>query len=182
VKGPHALERRERTRVEAAPAPVRVQVPAALERPRPQVLATGGVRLGELELSPTEAAELLIALERHRHPKAWRDLEAWIDHWFRLAVPVRVQEARARGTTGPRVELGGLVVRTSPGQAMVRLAPFQVAHLVARRARPWWSGPVADYSPGPLGTGPGSPDARPWFGVRRVRVAAELLAELPIDP
>ena len=184
---PPALLRRERTsvatirvRAEApellAPvdqAPVR-PVLSALELAPLQVLGDG-IRVLGVELGTDQARALWAQLgealgeaERHRRPRAWADLQAWLDRAFRPGIRVQFRETATR-TTGE-----GLAVLDGDRRALVRVGIFQVAHL-ARRKSGGWSGAIADYFPGALGAGPTSPDAGLAFTRRRILVRGELL-------
>lgn len=147
---------------------------AALELPEVQAIGDRVTVLG-VELGTDQARALWAQLgtvlgeaQRHRRPKAWADLQAWLDRAFQPGIPVRYREAstKARGE--------GLAVLDGDGRALVRVGIFQVAHLKRRRSG-GFTGPIADYFPGAMGTGPACPDAMLAFTGRRVLVKGEAL-------
>lgn len=147
---------------------------------RPKVCLAGPlVRIGDQLLDQVEAVRLWAELgdalglaERERRPQAWGWLADWLEDAFRGAILVEVREGKLRHEAH--------VVKIDATRAMARIAPYEVAHL--RRPRPasrTWTGPVAVYSPGPLGVGPRSPDATLAFTRRTIRVGARELEAAP---
>lgn len=146
----------------------------ALELPQVQAIE-GKVTVMGIELGTDQAralwaqlGEVLGEAQRHRRPRAWADLQAWLDHAFRpgVAVPYRETATRSLGE--------GLAVMDGTRRALVRVGIFQVAHLKRRRSG-GFSGAVADYFPGSMGTGPRCPDAMLAFTGRRLVVRGEAL-------
>ncbi len=147
---------------------------APLELAPLQVLGDGiqvlGVELGTDQARAlwAQLGEALGLAQRHRRPKAWGDLQAWLDRAFRPGIPVCFRETVARSTGE------GLAVLDGERRALVRVGIFQVAHLVRRKSG-GFTGPIADYFPGAMGTGPNCPDAMLAFTGRRIVVRGELL-------
>lgn len=155
---------------ELPPAP-----PAVLVAPELRIEGDRITVLG-VELGTDQAralwAQLGTALgeaQRHRRPKAWRDLQAWLDRAFQPGIRVSYREASTK------VRGEGLAVLDGDGRAMVRVGIFQVAHLKRRRSGKY-TGAIADYWPGPLGTGANCPDPGLAFTARRILVSGDALA------
>jgi len=159
-------------------AALQAEAPAA----RPKVALAGElVRVGGQLLDQVEAVRLWAELgavlglaERERRPVAWSFLVDWLDRCFLEAVPVQVQEGPAR--------LEGLAIRVLEDRALVRVGPFAVAHLRLRTtpSSRTWTGPVAYYWPGALGTDPRNPDPHLGFTRRTIRASRQVLELAPL--
>jgi len=140
------------------------------------------VRVGDRLLDQAEAVRLWAELgdalglaERERRPRAWSFLVDWLDLAFLEAVEVEVREAKIRKP--------GRAIRVAPDRALVRIEPFAVAHLRLRTRRSrTWTGAVAYYWPGSMGTGPRNPDPLLGFTGRTVRASLAALAALAAAP
>ena len=115
--------------------------------------------------------ELLEEGQRARRPRAWADLQRWLDTAFRRGCSLEYRETAT--TNRGR----GLTILEAPRRALIRVGLFQVAHL-QRRGSGSWTGPIADYVPGALGVGPHGPDAQFAFTARRVVIAASAMAAM----
>lgn len=148
---------------------------------RPKVAQAGElIRVGDQLLDQAEAVRLWSELgdalglaERGRRPRAWGWLAEWLDDAFKVAAQIEVRDRGAR--------VQAAAIRLDEARAMVRLAPFEVAHLRRLRSSSrTWTGPVAVYSPGPLGVGPLSPDATLAFTSRTVRAGTREIETAPV--
>jgi len=119
-----------------------------------------------------ELGAVLGLAERERRPVAWSFLVDWLDLAFRDAVDVEIREAKARKRAR--------AILVAPNRAMVRLEPFAVAHLRLRTASRTWTGAVAYYWPGNMGTDPRNPDPMLAFTGRTVRASLAALEAAPL--
>lgn len=151
---------------------------------RPRVALAGElVRVGNTMLTQVDAVRLWADLgsalgmaERERRPLAWSYLVEWLDTVFQDGADLEVRELRER--------LVARVIRIGPRRALARVGPFAVAHLRLLRPRSrTWTGRVAHYFPGPMGTGPSNPDPLVSFTTRTIRAhIAQLEAAPEVTP
>lgn len=135
-------------------------------------LVDGMVEIGGVQVHPVVARELLHRLqvvvgqaEHDAERDAWCRLERELDRQFAGAMP-----AHGKAEDGSRVS--GVLYRSSPRLALMRVATFAVAYLHphARKAR--WEGPVHALRPTSTGH-----DRLPTG--TRVRVSAEVVEASP---
>lgn len=121
----------------------------------------------------SELGQVLGLADRDRRPQAWAWLADWLDDAFAGSLALDVWEGRRK--------LQGHAVRLADRRAMVRVGPFEVAHLRLRApSSRTWAGALAHYWPGALGTCRRSPDPCMAHTARVIRVARHRLEAAPL--